>query len=91
MRIAAKRLELIADSLAELSRCEHLDFPADVLERAQGLLAFRSFGLRDFRAASEVREAVERGISGVESRLVVPLISLLVRTVGLCDLVGPRF
>ncbi|MCS7102780.1 MAG: phosphate uptake regulator PhoU [Candidatus Korarchaeum sp.] len=97
MRIAAMILELIADSLAELTRCEHLDTFADILERAYDLFssAFRSFELRDFRTALEIREAVERSVSDITSelsgKLIVPLINLLVRIGDLCDLVGPRF
>ncbi len=97
MRIAAMILELIADSLTELTQCESLSAFADILGEAQYLLssAFKSFELRDFREALEVRKAVERSLSEVAGRLsgkpLVPLINLLVRIGDLCDLVGPRF
>ncbi|MEM1984128.1 MAG: phosphate uptake regulator PhoU [Candidatus Korarchaeum sp.] len=97
MRIAAMILELIADSVAELSHCDRLDPFADTLEEAQKLFssAFNSFEQRDFRTALEVRGIIERRVKDVASRsdgrLVVPLINLLIRIGDLCDLVSPRF
>ncbi|RDD52847.1 MAG: phosphate uptake regulator PhoU [Candidatus Korarchaeota archaeon NZ13-K] len=99
MRIAAMILELIADSVVELAQCGlSCEKISGTLEEASNLLssAFRSLELRDFRAALEVRERVERSLSELAERLkgemtLLPLANLLVRIGDLCDLVGPRF
>ena len=92
MRIAAMIMELIADNIVELAQsdCDCTDLLreiSDLFDRG-----VRSFELKDFREALEVRERVNEIIRDMPAeKSLLPLINILFRIEDLCDLVSPRF
>ena len=92
MRIAAMIMELIADNIVELtqSNCDCID----LLKEISNLFdrGVRSFELKDFKGALEVRGRVNEIIKDLPAeKSLLPLINILFRIEDLCDLVSPKF